>query len=73
MNSPLKARNGKVTFYKKVGKDFVKNEMALSSAQAIIANGKQVKDLNVFKLGHLLCRCVDKTYYFELEETEAIA
>lgn len=68
MDKKLKSVNGKVTFYKKVGKDFVRNTMALSSAQAIISAGKQVKDMNVFKLNNLLCRCVDKTYYFELEE-----
>lgn len=68
MDRKLKTENGKVTFYKKVGKDFVRNTMALSSAQAIISAGKQVKDMNVFKLNNLFCRCVDKTYYFELEE-----
>lgn len=68
MDRRLKTVNGKVTFYKKVGKDFVRNTMALSSAQAIISSGKQVKDMNVFKLNNKSCRCVDKTYYFELEE-----
>ena len=68
MGRNLKTENGKVTFYKKVGKDFVRNKMAVSSAQAIISNGKQIKDMNVFSLGNKFCRCVDKTYYFELEE-----
>lgn len=68
MDKKLKSVNGKVTFYKKVGKDFVRNTMALSSAQAIISTGKSVRDMNVIKLNNMFCRCVDKTYYFELEE-----
>ena len=67
MDKKLKSVNGKVTFYKKVGKDFVRNTMALSSAQAIISTGKSVRDMNVVTLNNLLCRCVDKTYYFPLE------
>lgn len=67
MDRKLKSQNGKVTFYKKVGKDFVRNTMPLSSAQEIISKAKQVKDINVFKLNNLFCCCVDKTYYFELE------
>lgn len=68
MDRKLKVVNGKVTFFRKFGKDFVRNTMPLSSAQEIIAKGKQVKDMNVFKLNNLLCCCVDKTYYFQLEE-----
>ena len=71
MDKKLKSVNGKVTFYKKAGKDFVRNTMALSSAQAIISTGKSVRDMNVFKHNNLLCRCVDKTYYFELEEVDS--
>ena len=39
MNYKLKNVNGKVTFLLKTGGDFVKNQMAVASAQHIINNG----------------------------------
>ena len=43
MNYRLKNTNGKVTFLLRTGKDLVKNQMAIASAQHIIDNGKLLK------------------------------
>ena len=39
MSYKLKTANGKVAFLLKTGKDFVKNQMAVASAQHIIDTG----------------------------------
>lgn len=43
MNYRLKNTNGKVTFLLRTGKDLVKNQMAIASAQHIINHGKLMK------------------------------
>lgn len=43
MSYKLKTANGKVEFLLKTGKDFVKNQMAVASAQHIIDTGAMKK------------------------------
>ena len=43
MNYNLKSVNGKVTFLLRTGKDLVKNQMAVASAQHIIDHGELKK------------------------------
>ena len=43
MNYKLKSVNGKVTFLLRTGKDLVKNQMSVASAQHIIDTGKLEK------------------------------
>mgnify|MGYP000168991648 CR=1 FL=1 len=43
MSYKLKTANGKVAFLLKTGKDFVKNQMAVASAQHIIDTGTMQK------------------------------
>jgi len=61
----MKNKNGKVTFLLRTGKDMVKNQMALASAQHIIDTGKVTKsDRKDYPI------CVDDKWYFEGEVTE---
>ncbi len=62
MNYKLKNTNGKVTFLLRTGKDLVKNQMAIASAQHIIDNGKMLKS-NV--AGYPIN--IDNKWYFEGE------
>ncbi len=62
MNYQLKNTNGKVTFLLRTGKDLVKNQMAIASAQHIIDNGKLLKS-NV--AGYPIN--IDNKWYFEGE------
>lgn len=43
MDYKLENKNGKVAFLQKTGKSFVKNEMPVSSANAILKRGKPKK------------------------------
>ena len=62
MNYKLKNKDGKVTFLLRTGKDMVKNQMALASAQHIIDTGKITKsDRKDYPV------CVDDKWYFEGE------
>ena len=62
MNHKLKNVNGKVNFLLRSGKDFVKNQMAVASAQHIINNGKIMKsDVKGYPIN------VDNKWYFEGE------
>lgn len=62
MNYKLKNKDGKVTFLLRTGKDMVKNQMALASAQHIIDTGKITKsDRKDYPI------CVDDKWYFEGE------
>lgn len=63
MNYNLKNKDGKVTFLLRTGKDMVKNQMALASAQHIIDTGK-IEESD--KEGYPIC--VDNKWYFEGEE-----
>ena len=63
MNYNLNNKDGKVTFLLRTGKDMVKNQMALASAQHIIDTGKIVES---DKEGYPIC--VDNKWYFEGEE-----
>ena len=60
MNYKLKSKDGKVTFLLHTGKDFVKNQMSVASAQHIIDTGKLKKST---KEGYPLN--VDDKWYFE--------
>ncbi len=62
MKYKLKNVNGRVTFLLKTGKDFVRNQMAISSAQHIIDNGTLSEST---KEGYPIC--VDEKWYFEGE------
>lgn len=62
MNYKLKSVNGKVTFLLRTGKDLVKNQMAVASAQHIIDTGKLKKST---KEGYPIN--VDNKWYFEGE------
>ena len=71
MDMKVKAKDNKVTFVMRAGKQFVQNAMPLSSAEQIIKNGKVVKDEQVADLGNAMFRCVDDKYFFPLEEVPA--
>ena len=63
MNYKLNNKDGKVTFLLRTGKDMVKNQMAIASAQHIIDTGKVTKsDRKDYPI------CVDDKWYFEGEE-----
>lgn len=68
MDMKIKAKDSKVTFVMRTGKQFVQNTMPLSSAEQIIKNGKDVKDEQVAALCNAMFRCVDDKYFFPLEE-----
>lgn len=60
MNYKLKNANGKVTFLLRTGKDLVKNQMAVASAQHIIDNGKMLKsDVEGYSIN------IDNKWYFD--------
>lgn len=60
MNYKLKNMNGKVNFLLRSGKDLVKNQMAIASAQRIINNGNVKKsDVKGYPIN------VDDKWYFE--------
>ena len=62
MNYQLKNTNGKVNFLLRTGKDLVKNQMAIASAQHIIDNGKTLKsDVAGFPIN------INNKWYFEGE------
>lgn len=62
MNYKLKNANGKVTFLLRTGKDFVKNQMAIASAQHIIDNGTMMKsDVEGYPIN------INNKWYFEGE------
>lgn len=62
MNYRLKSKDGKVTFLLHAGKDFVRNQMAIASAQHIIDHGKIKKsDVKGYPIN------VDDKWYFEGE------
>lgn len=59
MSYKLKTVNGKVAFLLKTGKDFVKNQMAVASAQHIIDTGEVKKsDVEGYPIN------VDNKWYF---------
>lgn len=58
----IKHENGMVTFVMRTGKDFVKSQMPIGSAQAIVSTGKSVTE----KDGKIV---VDDTYFFPAEST----
>ena len=62
MNYKLNNKDGKVAFLLRAGKDMVKNQIAIASAQNIIDTGKVTKsgrkDYPI---------CVDDKWYFEGE------
>ena len=62
MNYKLKSVNGKVTFLLRTGKDFVKSQMAIASAQHIIDNGELIKsDVEGYPID------INNEWYFEGE------
>lgn len=68
MNYRLKNTNGKVTFLLRTGKDLVKNQMAIASAQHIINHGKLMKsDVSGYPVN------IDNKWYFEGEVSKRTA
>lgn len=68
MNYRLKNTNGKVTFLLRTGKDLVKNQMAIASAQHIINHGKLMKsDASGYPIN------IDNKWYFEGEVSKRTA
>lgn len=68
MNYRLKNTNGKVTFLLRTGKDLVKNQMAIASAQHIINHGKLMKsDVSSYPIN------IDNKWYFEGEVSKRTA
>lgn len=68
MNYRLKNTNGKVTFLLRTGKDLVKNQMAIASAQRIINHGKLMKsDVSGYPIN------IDNKWYFEGEVSKRTA
>lgn len=68
MNYRLKNTNGKVTFLLRTGKDLVKNQMAIASAQHIINHGKLMKsDVSGYPIN------IDNKWYFEGEVSKKTA
>lgn len=62
MKYKLKSVNGKVTFLLRTGKDMVRNQMAVASAQHVIDHGKVKKsDVKSYPIN------VDDKWYFEGE------
>lgn len=62
MKYKLKSVNGKVTFLLRTGKDMVRNQMAVASAQHVIDHGKVKKsDVKGYPIN------VDDKWYFEGE------
>ena len=62
MKYKLKSVNGKVTFLFRTGKDMVRNQMEVASAQHVIDNGKVKKsDVKGYPIN------VDNKWYFEGE------
>lgn len=68
MNYRLKNTNGKVTFLLRTGKDLVKNQMAIASAQHIIDHGKLLKsDVSGYPIN------IDNKWCFEGEVSKRTA
>lgn len=68
MNYRLKNTNGKVTSLLRTGKDLVKNQMAIASAQHIIDHGKLLKsDVSGYPIN------IDNKWYFEGEVSKRTA
>lgn len=68
MNYRLKNTNGKVTFLLRTGKDLVKSQMAIASAQHIINHGKLMKsDVSGYPIN------IDNKWYFEGEVSKRTA
>lgn len=68
MNYRLKNTNGKVTFLLRTGKDLVKNQMVIASAQHIIDHGKLLKsDVSGYPIN------IDNKWYFEGEVSKRTA
>lgn len=68
MNYRLKNTNGKVAFLLRTGKDLVKNQMAIASAQHIINHGKLMKsDVSGYPIN------IDNKWYFEGEVSKRTA
>lgn len=66
MNYKLKNVKGEVTFLLRTGKDLVKNQMAVASAQHIIDNGKVLpSDVEGYPIN------VDNKWYFEGEPVKS--
>lgn len=62
MNYKLKSVNGKVPFLLRTGKDLVKNQMAVASAQHIIDHGEMKKsDVEGYPIN------INNEWYFEGE------
>lgn len=63
----LKNNNGKINFLLRSGKDFVKNEIPITSAQHIVDNGEiKLSDVEGYPIN------ISDKWYFEGNETQPI-
>lgn len=68
--SNIKHENGKVIYVMRTGKNYVRNHMPLSYAQAIVKNGKNVEETD--KRGFGMEICVDDKYFFPIEPEKTV-
>lgn len=67
MSYELKNKNGNVIFIMRTGKDFVKSQMPIASAQNIVNNGKKLKsDVKGYPIN------IDNKWYFEGEVVKKV-
>ena len=67
--SNIKHTKGKVTFVMRAGKTFVRNEMALAYAKAIVKRSKNVEETD--KRGYGMEICVDDKYFFPIDKPKS--
>lgn len=64
--SKIKHEKGKVTYVMRTGKNFVKNQMPLAYATAIMKRSKNVEETDKRGCGTEIC--VNDKYFFPIEE-----
>ena len=64
--SKIKAEKGIVTYVMKVGEVFVRSNMFLAHANALVKRSKNVEETD--KRGHGVELCVDNKYFFPIVE-----
>ncbi len=65
----IKHTDGKVSFVMRTGKVFVRSEMPIANAIAIYNTGKKVEETD--KRGFGMEICVDDTYFFPIDKSDA--
>lgn len=64
--SKIKAEKGKVTYVMRTGGTFVRSNMPLAYANAMVKRSKDVKETD--ERGHGMEICVDDKYFFPIVE-----